>query len=1334
MAKTYQWTGGDGAFSDGDMWQDPTAPPPGTGTAPGPGDVADFSSGGAISGSGDVDQLQISATVTLTGSVSASDPDGGVLLYSSGMLTVTGQMTISDLKSADGSSFSVDGGTITVTSGNNNPPDYGVVGMSVAGTTDFSGASISSVGWIGIGNSDNGLGGGIGQLTARNGSSVEASYTGLGGAGFFPSTVDDQGILVVSGAGTKWHNDGPGRGYLAVGIAGFGTVTINGGAVLQDDQGASFGDSYSSSLGSLTVTDTGSQWLNAGFISVGDVGRGIVAVINGAQATANGIDVGTSASARGTLTVDGSGSSLDNSGFLTVGFLGEGTVTVSGGGQLTDTSGEVAQSGAASIGSVTVTDAGSTWQNSQFVDIGNEGQGVVTIEAGASAASDVLTLGRNATGSGTLTVDGVGSEWNDSGFLDIGDVGEGWLTIEAGGLVIAEGITVGDTVAASGTVDVTGNGSHLDGSGHYFIAGFSGDGDVTLENGATLDSADSYIGWQQGATGTVTVDDAIWTATQGIIVGLSGIGQLDIQNGSDVESLQGIVGDLATGDGTVTVDGAASAWDITQDATFGAAGTADVTVSDSGEISSVNGTLGASDTGFGDVTITGAGSDWDLTGSLIVADAGDADLRIEGGGTVTADSMVIGAQPSAGLAAGADAVVTGAGATLTVSNDITIGDQGVGELFIEDSGAASTGAADIGESGLGNGFAIVDTNGAWTINGDLIVGDGAFGQVQLTKGGSLTIKGASLIIGSQADGDGLISLNGSGSAIDYSGPITVGDFGTGTLSLGGGATYTVAGDLDVGVQDLSDGKVLLTDAGTELTVNGTLTIGDAGDGTLDISGGASLVAQGDLIEGAQDTSTGTDLISDDKATVNIQGAWTIGAEGAHSVTLSAAAIVSVDGNLTLGEGAAASGTLAEDGAGTTVTIGGGSATIGDAGAGTLTLTGGATFDGSADNISLADQSGSSASVTVSGESTELDASTLTVGGDGSAELRISEGGAVTDTNDLTVGEGASGSGSVTIDGSGGGASLSAGGISVGAEGQGTIDVSGADASLSGDDITVGESSGATGMLTVESGSVDASGDLKVGGQGSGTLAVTLTGTVTASKVTVGDEAGGDGSVSLDGAGTRLIANDVTVGSGGQGDLSITNGATLQGAGGLTLGDLANGLEQTATVDTGALAILVSDLTVGGEGDGDLTLRGGGTVSTSGNVAVGDQPDAIGSITVSGAATTLGWGGTLEIGNAGTGTVTVLSGTVAVNTGGVGDIAVGASSGGVGSLDVEAGGTLQGVDLGVGGDGDTEGGSGEVTLAGEVSVSDTAQVFLQGTVNLDGGDLQALGARKSTPAA
>ena len=108
---------------------------------------------------------------------------------------------------------------------------------------------------------------------------------------------------------------------------------------------------------------------------------------------------------------------------------------------------------ATSTGMATVRGPGSAWIIADDFNLGNSGNGTLSVEAGAAVESASSNIGRFSTATGTATVTGAGSTWTNSDDLVVGDEGSGTLNIETGGLVTV-GFTT--TIGTQGTINLTG--------------------------------------------------------------------------------------------------------------------------------------------------------------------------------------------------------------------------------------------------------------------------------------------------------------------------------------------------------------------------------------------------------------------------------------------------------------------------------------------------------------------------------------------------------------------------------------------------------------------------------------------------------------------------------------------------------------------------------------------------------------------------------------------------------------------------------------------------------------------------------------------------------------
>ena len=252
-----------------------------------------------------------------------------------------------------------------------------------------------------------------------------------------------------------------------------------------------------------------------------------------------------------------------------------------------------------------------------------------------------------------------------------------------------------------------------------------------------------------------------------------------------------------------------------------------------------------------------------------------------------------------------------------------------------------------------NGVAlIVDADGALTLAGGALL----TAQGQASVGGSgqglLTLMGGALALTGPSTSNALVLGAAEGSSgtvlnleqIEAAGTVVVGEAGSGTLELLGVAATASDGGADVG--QLAGAQGAATIDGGEWANSGQLTVGDAGSGSLLIDGTASgisgQVTAFDATIGAQAGSQGSatldggDLLVADAAA---SSTLAVGAGGAGSLT------IENGGNVTVGvaQGAIANNTGLLDVGGTA----GGWGLIRIGGNGALLVDGNANIGGAA---------------------------------------------------------------------------------------------------------------------------------------------------------------------------------------------------------------------------------------------------------------------------------------------------------------------------------------------------------------------------------------------------
>ena len=413
---------------------------------------------------------------------------------------------------------------------------------------------------------------------------------------------------------------------------------------------------------------------------------------------------------------------------------------------------------------------------------------------------------------------------------------------------------------------------------------------------------------------------------------------------------------------------------------------------------------------------------------------------------------------------------------------------------------------------------------------------------------------ASEVIGSQVGSQGTMTLDNESSLtiappLNNSVALVVGASGTGTLSVKSG-TVSIGDQVVIGQNAMSQGTLTLDGAGSQLQSTPTpglamtgLTIGQSGNGSMSVTGGATARIAGVLVIGQNVGSLGTLSVANAQSSLSYEGSAstasvTIGASGQGALSVTNGGSANLAGPVVVGQAKGAVGTVSIDGTKSTFTsssaVGGGlSVTIGAAGQGTFSLTGGgaALLSGAIDVGQLA---GASGTITVAGAKSTLQAGNpVTIGDSGTGLLSISSGGNASVSN-VILGQNA----------------LS----------QGTVSVDGANSQFSGNDLTVG-------------------------GAGTGTVTITNGGKLSSLGSTViGTSSGSTGSVSVTGPGSSLsVPSSAVIGQAGTGALSGTDGATIT-CGGMQLGVLSGS---------------------GGSPQGTLSLDGAGTSMTSGNSVIGN---------------------------------------------------------------------------------------------------------------------------------
>jgi T5SS/PEP-CTERM-associated repeat protein len=317
------------------------------------------------------------------------------------------------------------------------------------------------------------------------------------------------------------------------------------------------------------------------------------AVTVGSLELGNGAPGGLQLNPGGNLTMGG----------LTVGALapvlgpnGQGTLNITGGGTLSAAS--IVNAGSAVLGAVTASSgaatlsgAGSQLSISGGLTLGNQGQGMLTVQSGGIVGDTFTNMGLQSSASGTATVNGAGSQWNNSSFLVVSQSGNSVLNITNGGLVsdvrptpTQSAAVIGLDSGSGGTVDVSGSGSVWKNNGPVNV-GFSGSGSLTIDSGGQvttnilligsqlgshgsvkiqsggqlMNAGSAFVGGVADSTAKVSIDAGSWINTGPVFIGTSsGQATVSIQDGGLLTASAitvGTNGSLIVDPATVEVDG-----------------------------------------------------------------------------------------------------------------------------------------------------------------------------------------------------------------------------------------------------------------------------------------------------------------------------------------------------------------------------------------------------------------------------------------------------------------------------------------------------------------------------------------------------------------------------------------------------------------------------------------------------------------------------------------------------------------------------------------------------------------------------------------------------------
>jgi fibronectin-binding autotransporter adhesin len=496
----------------------------------------------------------------------------GVYSGSTGLVTVNGPgSSLAGLQCVGG----VGSGTLSISSGGSvsataNPCPIGESSGS-KGVVTVDGPGSLLIGALYVGNS------GRGTLSITNGGNASAAAIGV--------LAGSEGIVSVDGPGSILQS-----GKLEVGRYGSGALSITNGGTLQCrrsevDIAPGYLGQYAGSKGTLLVDGPGSSCtFDSGLFYVGCSGGGTLSINNGGSVKVGTLVPGPSGDMivragfvyvagqehNGLISVNGHDSALTIIGSLCIGAGGSsGSLLITNGGSVSNLL-DSAISGSASV--VTVDGAGSTWNNTAFLDIGGSANATLTITNRGSVSAGDIGVASSSGSSGVVTVDGVGSTLSANRSLAVGKSGPATLNVTNGGEVKIGGTTyLNAPSGGGGTISFGTNGgtlttrslcfsdaAQLAGTGTINTRGLVGN--VNLVFDSTDDLKQTFLYQQTGKNVAVNVDLSAPAENGDFGTGFSGAGSLTITNGMAITSANGYVGCNSGSKGVATVSGLGSRW------------------------------------------------------------------------------------------------------------------------------------------------------------------------------------------------------------------------------------------------------------------------------------------------------------------------------------------------------------------------------------------------------------------------------------------------------------------------------------------------------------------------------------------------------------------------------------------------------------------------------------------------------------------------------------------------------------------------------------------------------------------------------------------------------
>jgi hypothetical protein len=836
----------------------------------------------------------------------------GVSAYTS--LTIAGGITFAGIGSAAAATVSIAAGAVA----------------EVSSSATFNAAAVALGGALTFGTS-----GEAKATTLTLGSKLSLTQTAAGASIDAETSADmlvNAGTITASDTGSYFYIDAP--------LLNSGTIAISNGATLDISQ-------YDYAASTLNLTNTGTIKDTGGLLECGTLtSKGLIS-LSGTTANLGFVSLinsGTLSLSNGVFSLGGDNESFSNTGTLLISaatvtlggtLSGIGTAKISNGGVLGISDGTLTNSGTLHVGTGTALAALSLETGGVISGgtIADAGGGIVVANGtlsgvtydgkiNLSGAGAQLTItggitmaGIEGTGTGTILATGsqsgltfIGSETISNAVIDFGSTSGYEAAISIFGQLSPATLTLasGASLVETGSFgDISGSETYNSTQGTYGLSGdvFVNDGTITdaLQGGdlaltLALYQNNGNIGFSAGAAldlgsstltnaGTLSLSGGSYLefSSYGLESSVTNAGLFSIGTGSDIVINSNEVsfansGTVAVAGGTLSLDGS-----------FSVAGLGSVVLSNGGKLTiDADATLGntgatlslGTGAAIGSLTLAGTitgGAIHDAGGGILaaggtlsgVAYAGalslsgyEASLTLTGGTTIAAAS---GSGPGTISVTGEDSDLRLLGSQ-TIANDVIelgASNDYNADVSIADSGGPSTITLAAGSSvlvtgeyaGISGSVTYSSAQGTDGLTGDVFVNNGTIadsvadsyfgleaaiydnnGSINVTGGATLQIDSGTLV------NAGTLSLSGGAGLQVYAGfdDISAGFTNTGLVTIGAG-TYAY----------LDSGEVTLANSGTIALAGGTLSLAGsftvAELGSVAVSNGGGILIDVDSI-------------------------------------------------------------------------------------------------------------------------------------------------------------------------------------------------------------------------------------------------------------------------------------------------------------------------------------------------------------------------------------------------------------------------------------------------------------------------------------------------------